>query len=256
MGWVTKTTAIKNRTGYFYEGKEIALIKLVGEKQKKPRHNTHWWPEKNKIEAATLWAVMKDIEKVHQITTIPRWAIRRWMKEPWWDNVVNNVRKEQNELLDAKLTGVIHKAVELIEDRLVNGEVKLDQKTKETYREPVNVRTATHAVEVTFKQRQLLRGEATQVVSGETTDSKLQKLKDQFEKLAKSKKINTLEPLEGDYVSVQGTGEGEAVETETFSEGEEPQEWEISEGAGDEEVTEETIEEESESISWQQFQQR
>lgn len=250
MGWVTKTTAAKNRTGYFYEGREIALTKRIGVKEKQPRHNTHWWPESNKIEAATLWAVTKDIEKVHKITTIPRWAIRRWMKEPWWDNVVNNVRKEQNELLDAKLTGVIHTAVDLIEDRIVNGEIVKDRKTGEEKREPVNVRTATYAMETTFRQRQLLRGEATQITSPETTDSKLAKLKEQFEKLAASKQVNTKQPLEGEYVSVSGTGEGETAGPETFSEREEPQEREIGEGSGDEEVTETELEEE-ETISWQ-----
>lgn len=231
MGWVNKTTADVNKTGYFYEGREIALTKVPGVKEKKPRHNTHWWPEKNRIEAACLWAVTKDVEKVHQLTTIPRYAIRKWMKEPWWQNVVDNVRKEQNELLDAKLTGVIHTAIDLIEDRIKNGEVIIDRKTREEYREPVNVRAAAHAIEITFKQRQLLRGEATQVVSSETSESKLAKLKDQFEKLAASKQVNTEQPLEANYVDVSGTGEGETLEGEQKYPGEISSEGPECEGA-------------------------
>lgn len=246
MGWVYKKTPITLRTGHFYQDREIALHRRVGKPLKEARHNTHWYPEEDKIEAATLWAVTRDVERVHEITTIPRWAIKRWMKEPWWDNVVQQVRKEQNELLDAKLTSVISKAVDVITDRIENGEVFVDRKTKEQYRVPVNVKSASIALEVTSKERHLLRGEATSRSEAVDPDQKLQKLKDQFEKLAQSKQVNTQEPMEGEYVTVPGTGEGETQETETFDQGEIPPEGFGSEGAGvgnefqDGEVSEET----------------
>lgn len=232
MGWVRKSTSISLRTGYYYQDKEIALHRNGGHRMKKKHHNTHWYPEDDRIEAATLWAVTRDVEKVHQITTIPRWAIRRWMKEPWWDNIVQQVRKEQNELLDAQLTKVIGKAVEVIQDRIENGEVYVDRKTKEQYRVPVNVKSASIALEVTAKERHLIRGEATTRSESVSDDQKLVKLKEQFEKLAQSKQINTNEPVEGDYVDVSGAGEGETLESETFDQTEESSEGETSEGAG------------------------
>lgn len=231
MGWVYKRTPVTLRTGYFYQDKEIALHRNGGHRVKKKHHNTHWYPEEDKIEACTLWAVTRDIEKVHNITTIPRWAIRRWMKEPWWDNVVQQVRKEQNELLDAKLTQVIGKAVEVIQDRIEHGEVYVDRKTKEQYRVPVNVKSASIALEVTAKERHLIRGEATARSETVSDDTKLAKLKDQFEKLAKSKQVNTQPPVEGEYVNVQGTGEGETDESETPGEGEESSSGEECEGS-------------------------
>jgi len=191
MGWVRKDTPITKRTGHYYLDKEIALHGLEGKPVKTDRHNTHWWPEKHKIEAATLWAVTRNIETVHKITTIPRWAIRRWMNEPWWDNVVNNVRKEQNELLDIKLTEVIGTAVEVISDRLKNGEIHVDRKTNEEFRIPANLKAASTALEVTFKERQLLRGEATARTESASESEKLKKLANQFEKLAASKLINS-----------------------------------------------------------------
>lgn len=216
MGWVKSYTPARLRTGYFYQDKEIALHRNSGPRLKQPRHNTHWYPEEDKIEACTLWAVTRDIDKVHGITSIPKWAIRRWMKEPWWDNVVQQVRKEQNELLDAQLTKVIGKAVEVIQDRIENGEVYVDRKTKEQYRVPVNVKSASIALEVTAKERHLIRGEATTRSESVSDDQKLAKLKDQFEKLAQSKQINTEPPMEGEYVNVSRTGEGEADESKTF----------------------------------------
>lgn len=232
MGWVTKYTPVTLRTGYFYQDREIALHKKVGRPLKTARHNTHWYPEADKIEAATLYAVTRDVERVHNITSIPRWAIRRWMNEEWWNNVVQQVRKEQNELLDAKLTEVISKTVDVIKDRVENGEVYVDRKTKEQYRVPVSVKSASIALEVTSKERHLIRGEATTRSETVGDDQKLQKLKDQFEKLAKSKQVNTETPLEGEYVTVPGTGEEQAAQAETIGEGEIPSEGEEYESAG------------------------
>jgi hypothetical protein len=239
MGFVYKNTPITLRTGYIYEGngKEIALHGLIGRSKKAPHHNTHWHPEETKIECATLWAVTRDIEKVHQIAKVPRHAIKRWMQEPWWDNVVSRVRKEQNELLDIKLTEVIGTAVEVISDRLKHGEVFVDRKTKEEYRVPVKVKNASLALEVTFKERQLVRGEATNRTESITQDQKLSQLKDQFEKLARSKQINPKSnPLEVEYESVQEAGEEATAGADSEDWPEEPSENDSRESAGDEEV--------------------
>lgn len=236
MGFAYYATADKHRTGYFYTdpvtGKkdEIALHRSF-RKNNMTIKNTHWYPEAKKIEVAALWAVLRDVEKVHHIEQVPRWAIKKWMKEPWWDNVVQHVTKEQNDLLDARLTSVVHKAVDLIQDRIENGEI---QKTKdgEEIRVPTRLRDATHALETTFKQRQLLRGEATSRTEAVDSNAKLTQLKDQFEKLAKSKQVNTEQPLEGEYVTISGAGEGQTPEAEAISETEIASQGEGREGPG------------------------
>jgi hypothetical protein len=234
MGWVRKNTPVTMRTGYYYLDNEIALHAHIGAPLKQPRHKSTFWPEKNRIEAACLWAATRDIEKVHQLTTIPRHCIRKWMLEPWWDHIVSNVRKEQNELLDLKLTEVIGTAVDVIKDRLTHGEIHVDRKTQEEYRVPANIRSASSALEVTFKERQLIRGEATTRTESVTQDEKLKTLKDQFERLAQSKHINpNVEVIE--HEPVQGTGEGETAGPDPQDWAEESSEDGTSEGPGIEE---------------------
>lgn len=226
MGWVVKNTPVSKKTGYYYEGREIALHKTSGEKQKPARYKNDWYPESAKLECATLWAVTRDIQKVSDIAKVPKWQIKKWMQEAWFDNIVRNVVKEKNELLDAKLTEVIGLAVDVIKDRLESGEVHVDRKTKEEYRVPVNVKSASIALETTFKERQLIRGEATSRTESSTADEKLLKLKAQFESLARSKGINPEnKPIEGvEYEPVQGTGEGEASGSEPEYQAEESSE--------------------------------
>lgn len=242
MGWANTRTAAKNRTGYFYtdpktgKKKEVALHRTVREERMTIK-NTHWYPEHIKIECAALYAATHSVEKVHEIQQVPRYAIKKWMKEPWWDNVQKHITKEQNDKLDHMLSGVVHKATEILQDRLENGEI---QRTKEgeEIRVPTRIRDATHALEVTFKQRQLLRGEATSRTEAVDSNSKLTQLKDQFEKLAKSKQVNILDPMEGEYVTVSEAGEGPTAEPESFSEGEEPPEGEAGNGSWVEEEVE------------------
>lgn len=239
MGWVTKQTALRNRTGYYYQGREIATTKSTYYKHKMhvargyKKVNMMWFPPETRIEVATLYAATKNVERVSELCEVPRHVINAWMNEPWWDNIVSQVRHQKNEELDALLTNVIHKSAETLIDRIENGEKHIDRRTKEEFRVPINASGAVRALEATFKQRQLLRGEATQIASTTSTDAKLKLLAEQFEKLATNNKTNT---LEAEYVDVSGTREGEEEQGEAVGEGEVTSEGQTSESS---EVTEE-----------------
>lgn len=203
MAWVTKTTSLSKRTGYFYEGREIALTKYVGMPPKLPRHNGNWWPEEKKLEAATIYAVTKSWEAVRDLVGMPIHAAKKFSEEPWWDSVVSKVKKEKNELLDAKITEVLETSLTVVKDRLDNGEYVFDRKTKELDRVPVRMRDAAYTAETLFDKRQLLRGEATTNTGALSSDQKLLALKEQFERLAVSKGINPKsETIEGEVIRV------------------------------------------------------
>ena len=237
MGWANSRTRPTKRTGVFYtepdtgKVREVALHKTVRE-IKMTVTKKDWFTEPEKIEAAALYAATNSIEKVHEIQGVPRYLLKKWKTESWWDNVISQCRREKNEQLDSLLTVIIDKAAKVIDDRLEFGELEKNRKTGEEFRVPARIRDATHALEITFKQRQLLRGEATSRT--ETTDSntKLTQLKDQFEKLARSKQVNTKDPLEGNYVTVSETGEGSEEGTDSLDQTEESSQREAGEGAG------------------------
>ena len=237
MGWANSRTRPTKRTGVIYTDpktgreREVALHKTVREIRMTVTKRD-WFTEEEKIEAAALYAATQSVEKVHEIQGVPRYLLRKWQKEGWWDNVISQCRKEQNEKLDGMLSVIIGKATKVIDDRLEFGEIEKNRKTGEEYRVPARIRDATHALEVTFKQRQLLRGEATSRTEAVDSNTKLDQLKLQFEKLAKSKQVNTLEPLEGEYVTVSGTGEGQTEGPEAVREAEESPQGEASEGSG------------------------
>lgn len=187
MGWVTKATSLDKRTSHFYEGKEIALTKVAGHK---PRHNGSWWPEEKRIEAATVYAVTKNLDAVQDLVGIPRGVLEKFSTEPWWDEIVGKVKKEKNEELDAKISSILEATITQIEDRIKGGEYYIDRKTKEVTRIPVRTKDLAMATDILFDKRQLLRGEATVRTEAITTEQRLENLKLNFEKLARSKLIN------------------------------------------------------------------
>lgn len=216
MAWARKNTSVVARTGYYYEGKEIVLERQWG-KLGRIYNNPNFVSEAKKVEVATVWAVTKDIKKTAFLTKMKPWVIRELMTQPWFDNVVSRVVKQQNDALDAKLTAVINQAVDVIHDRLVNGDYIKDNKTGEVERIPVKARDAGAVLETSFRQRQLIRGEATHRTESVSTDQKLAKLKVQFEKLATSKGINPeVEPIEGEpNESIPNEREGDEIEIES-----------------------------------------
>lgn len=187
MGWVTKSTSLDKRTGHFYEDKEIALTKVAGPK---PRHNGAWWPEEKRIEAATVYAVTKNLDSTESLVGIPRGILEKYSIEPWWIEIVSKVKKEKNEELDAKISSIIEATVTQIEDRIKDGEYYIDRKTKEVTRIPVRTKDLAMATDILFDKRQLLRGEATVRTEAISTEQRLLDLKTNFERLARSKLIN------------------------------------------------------------------
>lgn len=205
MAFATKNTKIAKRTGYFFQGKELALHKEGGHPIKLRRHKGSWWPEKKKIECATMFAVTRNYITVKELTGVPVHALKEWTNEPWWDATIAQVKKTKNDMLEAKITEVLATGVDIIIDRFANGDVYVDHNSpgKEQYRVPIKARDVAQTAAVLFDKRQLLRGEATSRTENVSTEQKFKALKDNFEKLAKSKLINAhVEPIEVKEISV------------------------------------------------------
>ena len=212
MSFVNKNTSLEKCTGYFYEGKEIALTKQVGPKV---RSKTSWQPEEKRIEAATIFAVTKDLNATEELTGIPRGILKTYVDKPWWSEIISKVKKEKNELLDAKISQILENSLDQIEDRINDGEYYIDRKTKAVTRIPVRTKDLAMATDILFDKRQLIRGEATVLVESITTEQRLLQLKENFERLAVSKGINPNgEIIDGGITDVSETREEESPEGE------------------------------------------
>ena len=197
MSFATPNVGADKYTGYSYEGKPIVLAKKRGGSLKQAHHNHLWQPEEKRIEVATLWAVLRNIAEVSRISGIDVYVIRKWKEEPWFQNVVSRVIKDKNDVLDQKLTGVIESCATMIQERLAQGDTKVNYKTNEVFTAPLDARGLALVMGILFDKRQLIRGEATSRTETVSFDKRLENLKETFERFSKAAQI------EGEVIHVE-----------------------------------------------------
>ena len=166
-------------------------------------NNTKYTPEE-RIMAATYYAVtgssIQASEKCAQTgTPIPASTIRKWKNTTsWWKPVLHEVRKAKQDQLDAKLTSIIMEGAEKLEDRVRNGNIKLNPKTGELNRIPMTSgELAKDAVGIPYDKRALMRGDPTSRT--EKIDPKLM-LEDLAKQFVKIVEMNEPKPIDAEII--------------------------------------------------------
>ena len=162
-----------------------------------------WWPEKKKIEVVTAWMSLGSIPLASATTGVPIETIRTWRRMPWWNEMTQNIKDEDNQELDAKFTKIVRKTLDVIDDRIENGNFQLDPKTGRVVRVPVNLRDTHRVMSDLVDKRKVIRNEPTKSESNEGVNDRLVKLAAQFAEFALGKKDMELKqtgPIyEGDW---------------------------------------------------------
>ena len=161
-------------------------------------NNTKYTPEQ-RIMAATYYAVtgssLQASEKCGQTGThIPASTIRKWKNTTsWWKPVLHEVRKAKQEELDAKLTSIIMEGADKLEDRVRNGNIKLNPKTGELNRIPMTSgELAKDAVGIPYDKRALMRGDPTSRTEKGDPKAMLEDLAKQFKKIVELNEPKTI----------------------------------------------------------------
>lgn len=198
----------ETHTGYTYKGEEIVISKtrgrpfsgLVAKGMEKGI-----FPEQKKIEVTTLYAALGNIAKVAELSKVPAGTIQTWRKQPWFQELLREIRTENNEKIDAKFTEIVESALEQISDRVSNGDYHV-LRDGSLVRRPVSAKDLSLVAAINVDKRQLLRGEPTsrsEAVGSveEKQVSRLEKLAETFEGLAKHGRVPQL--IEGQVEDAQ-----------------------------------------------------
>lgn len=148
-----------------------------------------WWSEDDRIKAATVYAMTGNASRVEEITGVPAGTIRQWKTQEWWPQIIDRIRYEKDDELDVKFTGIIDKAVDLVNDRLENGDIVLDVNTGKTYKRQIPGREAAGIVATFIDRRTALRDQVGRKADEAGILDRLKKLASEFEKFTKSKTI-------------------------------------------------------------------
>lgn len=146
-----------------------------------------WWSDKKRFEVVTTYLILGKAPLVEAATGVPAGTVRRWKRETWWQEMVDQIQTESDQELDTKLAGRIDKALDVINDRLENGDFQYDPRTGEFVRKPVAMKDANKVLMDFIDKRWLMRKNVKETVSQEAVGDILKNLAKEFSEMAKKK---------------------------------------------------------------------
>ena len=155
-----------------------------------------WWSEAKRLEVVTTYLVLGKIPFVSATTGVPAGTIRQWRTQPWWKEIEISVQTDGDIELDAKLAKRVDKALDLVMDRLENGDYLYDPKTSEFIRKPVNMKDTWKVSTEMIDKRLLLRKQPKDQTNQEAVGDILKNLAKEFASMAMKKvKEHVQEPI-------------------------------------------------------------
>ena len=149
-----------------------------------------WWSNSQRLEAAQTFLALGNGAQTAAVLNIPLATFNRWRYTDWFKKMVEELKAEDNLKLNARLTKLVSKALDVTEDRLTNGNYQYDPKTSELIRVPVSIKDATKVA------TDIIDDKPMQEQIEKTVDDRLAKLAEQFRAFAKPKEKDiTPKPL-------------------------------------------------------------
>lgn len=143
------------------------------------------WPERKKAEAVKTWLATGNLTLTAAMINVPHTTVKLWRQSDWWQEMLENLREQDNIELDSKLTKILEKSMEAMEDRIRDGDYEFDRKTGSLRRVPVKLKDVHKVTSDLIDKRQVLRKQPTSITEQQTTtDDRLLKLAEQFANMA------------------------------------------------------------------------
>lgn len=170
----------------------------------KPGERTRWH-DNQKLEAVKLWMACGSPTAVAIALKIPLKTIERWKMTDWWKKAAEDIRTEGSFQLGSKLKSIVDKSLEVVMDRIENGDWIYNQKTGEMVRKPVSLRDVHKVASDFIDKSQTLENKPQK--EAKQTEDRLAQLADAFAQFAKkTTKIEVIDaiPIERETRLLEG----------------------------------------------------
>lgn len=163
--------------------------RAVGDQRKR-------WSDSQKTEAVQTYMILGSLKLVAGALKIPFDTLKVWKASEWWKTLEGELRVQEDLQLSTRLTKIIARSYDVVEDRLEHGDFVYDQKSGKMRRKPVAMRDAHKvAVDLMEKKDMLIDRHLTgETVTTDKIEKTLADLAANFAKIANQ--INTHGPVE------------------------------------------------------------
>lgn len=155
------------------------------------------WSDSQKTEAVQTYMILGSLKLVSGTLKIPFDTLKVWKASEWWKTLEGELRVQEDLQLSTRLTKIVNRSYDVVEDRLENGDFVYDQKTGKMRRKPVAMKDAHKvAVDLMEKKDMLIQRHVTgETVTTDKIEKTLADLAANFAKIANQ--INTTKgPIE------------------------------------------------------------
>ena len=157
------------------------------------------YTDEDRRRAVVEYFVTGNMKRVAKRTGIPRTTLNDWKKSEWWDEAVVKVRHEKGEEFDAKLTRLIDSSFEQAQDRVENGDYRVNKEGK-PFRVPMTGRDLVIAGATVYDKQRLHRNEPTSIKG----DSKsIQELAQTFREISQDHKMRQVNSIPGECEEIE-----------------------------------------------------
>ena len=163
------------------------------------------YSDEKKLEVVTIYLSTQSRQETSNISGVPLQTINSWMKSKWWDSACSKVRTLDKSKKLAKISRIVNQALDMVADRIENGDYLYDQKTGEVRRMPMSAKNAISASSAMIDRFLLLNKSFEDIQDKKDTNEKLNQLADAFTKFAQGKKPDfgaQQEPIDAEFSTV------------------------------------------------------
>jgi hypothetical protein len=147
---------------------------------KRPADSKKNYPIEKKIEAVTHYLALGNLRQVAAITGVSYPNIKLWKSQDWWKELEAEIKASRRLQTNSKLSKIVDKALQAVEDRIENGDIHYNRKTGELDRVPVSALTATKVANDLMQRQEALE----KISAAEIEHQQTQTIQDQLMFLA------------------------------------------------------------------------
>ncbi len=139
------------------------------------------YPEEARYAAVAVWIKSGSLTVSAQETGVDINTIKYWRKQKFWHEIAEEILNEDALKKNARLYKIVDKAMDVVEDRLTNGNFQYDQRTGQIVRVPVQARDASSIMDNAFSRAHIIKKDQEAKVQVNQDD-----IKDRLSELANS----------------------------------------------------------------------
>ena len=148
------------------------------------------WPESKKLEVIQAYLVMGNLALAARTCNVPEITVRQWKASQYWKDTEDELRRGGKLKLGAKLAALIEKSMDVLGDRLENGDFVLHPRTGEIIRKPVSAEHSNKIVsQLIDRQLKVEEAASTEKVTDEGLEDRLAKIRAELISFAKTKQL-------------------------------------------------------------------